>query len=124
METNTCIIKTQDDWKIFSEFVEENDSIKQDYYRIRNAPDHHKYVGFSWVTNGQKMYFVFTFIPFDLTSAPFISTKSMRARVKHWREQAIKIACFVDDGSGTKHTYESTWKTSNLVLNSLKNLGL
>ena len=34
---------------------------------------------------GKTCYFVFTVLPFGLTSAPFIFTKVMRYLVKHWR---------------------------------------
>ncbi|XP_057296266.1 uncharacterized protein LOC130625224 [Hydractinia symbiolongicarpus] len=119
---------TFDDWKIFGEFVEGNGfmfkfDIKQGYHHIEIAPEHQKYLGFSWVKNGEKRYFVFTVLPFGVSSAPFIFTKTMRVLVKHWREHAMKFSCFIDDGAGTSKTYEATLRASNFVRDSLKKSG-
>ena len=44
----------------------------------------------------------------------------MRVLVKHWRENCVKIACFIDDGAGTAPTFEQAERQSYFVKNSLK----
>ena len=114
-----------DDWKVFSEYIEKEGflfkfDIKQGYHHIDIAEQHQKYLGFSWEINGRNRYFVFTVLPFGLTSAPFIFTKVMRVLVKHWRENCVRIACFIDDGAGVGATFEKTKKHSYFVKNSLQ----
>ena len=54
----------------------------------------------------RKICFIFTALPFGLTSAPFIFTKVMRRLVKHWRINGIRITCFLDDGLGVLSSYK------------------
>ena len=65
-----------DDWKILQDFLEPTDllfkfDISQGYHHIDIDEQHQKYLGFSWKIKGQTRYFVFTVLPFGLTSAPF-----------------------------------------------------
>ena len=64
------------------------------------------FLGFSWVFKSKIKLFVFTVLPFGLTSAPFIFTKAARPLVKYWRFISVKISCFLDDGIGTEYKYE------------------
>ena len=64
------------------------------------------FLGFSWVFKGKIKLFVFTVLPFGLTSTPFIFTKAARPLVKYWRFISVKISCFLDDGIGTEYKYE------------------
>ena len=57
--------------------------IKQGYHHIDIKPEHQKYLGFAWEIKGKVRYFGITVLPFGLTSAPFISNKTMRVFVKH-----------------------------------------
>ena len=72
---------------------------------------------------GKTYYTVFTGLPFGLMSAPFIFTKVMRWLVKHWRINAIRIACFFDDSSGVASSYKMTLFLSNFMKKSLQNAG-
>ena len=69
------------------------------------------------------LFCIFTVLPFGLTSAPFIFTKVMRCLVKHWRINAIRIACFLDHGLGVASSYKMTLFHSNFVKKSLQNAG-
>ena len=40
--------------------------IKQGYHHIEVDKEHQKFLGFSWVVNGETKYFVFTVLPFGL----------------------------------------------------------
>ena len=72
---------------------------------------------------GEACYFVFTVLPFALASALFIFTKVMRCLVKHWRINAIRIACSFDDGLGVASSYKITLFHSNFVKKCLQNAG-
>ena len=43
---------------------------------------------------------MFTVLPFGLSSAPHIFTKTLKPLEKHWRHQGICVAIFLDDGWG------------------------
>ena len=88
--------------------------IKQGYHHIDIYKPYQKFPGFSWEVVWKTCYFVFMVLPFELTSAPFIFTKVMRCLVKHWRINAIRIACFLDDGLGVASSYKMTLFHSNL----------
>ena len=61
--------------------------------------DHQCFLGFSWkFRNGVTRYFVFTVLPFGLSSAPHIFTKVLKPFVKFWRVYGFNIALFLDDG--------------------------
>ena len=74
--------------------------ISQGYHHIDIFPDHQTFLGFSWSTKGVLRYFVFTVLPFGLTSGPFIFTKVVRVFVKFWRENGHKMSVYLDDGLG------------------------
>ena len=83
-------------------------SNKANYHTDIYKP-HQKFLGFSWqVGEGGTCYFVFTVLPFVLSSALFIFTKVMSCLIKHWRINAIRIACFLDDGSGVASSNKMT----------------
>ena len=48
------------------------------YHHIDIGWKRWKYLGFSFPTNGRVMYFVFTSLPFGLTTTPFLFTKFYR----------------------------------------------
>ena len=47
----------------------------------------------------------------------------MRCLVEHWRINAIRTACFLDDGLGVASSYKMTLFDSNFVKKSLQNAG-
>ena len=69
--------------------------------------EHQTYLGVSWKIDNIVKFFVFTVLPFGLSTAPFVLTKVIRPLVKHWRFKSIKIACFLDDGLGIDNTFEN-----------------
>ena len=81
--------------------------ISQGYHHIDIDEQHQKYLGFSWKIKRQTRYFIFTVLPFGLTSAPFLFTKFMKCLVTFWRAQGIKISAFIDDGLGLADKVQS-----------------
>ena len=117
-----------DDWKIMEQFVHKGDfffkfDIKQGYHHVDIWEGHQKYLGFSWNLWGQDRYFLFTVLPFGITSGPFIFTKVMRVLIKHWRERGIQISCFLDDGLAVDKDQGKLKEQSLLVQTSLKGSG-
>ena len=88
--------------------------IKQGYHQIDIYKPYQKFPSFSWEVGGKTFYFVFTVLPFELTSALFIFTKVMRCLAKHCRINAIRTACFLDDGFGVASSYKMTLFHSKL----------
>jgi len=72
--------------------------LKSGYHHIDIHPDHQKYIGFSFKIQGITRYFVFTCLPFGLSSAPHVFTKVIRPLVKSWRLKGYKIVVYLDDG--------------------------
>ena len=58
------------------------------------APPHFKYLGFAW----EGHFYVFTVLPFGLSSACYMFTKLLRPLVRYWRARALRILVYLDDG--------------------------
>ena len=68
-------------------------------------------------------FFVFTVLPFGLSTAPLVFTKVVRPLEKYWRFNSIKITCFLDDGLGIDNTFENALEKFTFVSNSLTRAG-
>ena len=59
-------------------------------------------MGFKWDCNGNVNcnvnYYVFTVLPFGLSTACYLFTKLMRPLVRHWRGRGLKAIVYPDDG--------------------------
>ena len=57
-------------------------------------------LGFAWKfpKEASIRYFVFSVLPFGLSSAPYIFTKCLKPLEKYWRFNGVNIALFLDDG--------------------------
>ena len=91
------------DWKCFENYLLANTGylfkfdLKNGYHHIDIFDSHQTYLDFSWDIKGATKYFVFTVLPFGLSSAQFVFTKVVCPLVKHWRFHAVKIVCFLDN---------------------------
>ena len=73
--------------------------LKSGYHHLDIFRDHQPFLGFAWsTTDEERNYFMFTVLPFGLSSAPYIFTKLVRPLVKHWRAQGISSIVYLDDG--------------------------
>ena len=74
--------------------------LKSGYHHIDIHPDQQTFLGFAWKFPGEIScrYFVFTVLPFGLSSTPYISTKCLKPVEKYWRIYGVNIALFLDDG--------------------------
>ena len=77
--------------------------LKSGYHHIDIYTDHQTYLGFSWrsLNSRSTSFYVFTVLPFGLSTAPHNFTKVVKPLEKHWRYMGICIAIFLDDGWST-----------------------
>ena len=61
------------------------------YHHIDIAEEHRKYLEFSW----QKRYYVFTVLPFGLSTACYIFTKIVRPLVHYWGAKGLQIVVYL-----------------------------
>lgn len=92
------------------------------YHHINIHEDHHKYLGFSWKIDGKIRYFVFTVLPFGLTSAGYIFTKTLRPLVTHWRTNSFPVIMYLDDG-WVCDTKENCERISSIIQTDLARAG-
>ena len=74
--------------------------LKNGYHHIDIAQEHQTFLGFSWRAPDSinKIFYIFTVLPFGLSSAPYVFTKVLKPLKKYWRIQGLCIAIFLDDG--------------------------
>jgi hypothetical protein len=68
--------------------------LKSGYHYVEIHKAFQQYLGFSWSVNGEIKYYVFTVLPFGLSSASFLFTKLMREIVKYWRSLSYPQTLF------------------------------
>ena len=117
-----------DDWKVMEQFIQSGVfmfklDIKQGYHHIDIFKDHQTFLGFSWEIHGIIKYFVYTVLPFGLSTGPFVFTKLMKGLVKDWRRHGIKIGCFLDDGLGVEKSKYKLREDAEFVKGSLQCAG-
>ena len=93
--------------------------LKSGYHHVDIAEVHQKYLGFSW---GDKFY-VFTVLPFGLSTACYIFTKILCPLVCYWCELGIKIIVYLDDGIGAATGCQRSLDASRIVSQTLENAG-
>ena len=72
--------------------------LKSGYHHVDIYPDHQKYLGFQWGTKESVCYYVFTVLPFGLSTACYLFTKLTRPLIKLWRGRGLKAIIYIDDG--------------------------
>ena len=120
-----------DDWKVFEDFIDSDSEaylfkfdLKSGYHHVDIHRDHQKFLGFSWsFKNEPKRYFLYSVLPFGLSSGPLIFTKIVRVLIKYWRAHGIRIACFLDDGLSVDYSKPKAKENSIFVAGSLQKSG-
>ena len=72
--------------------------LKSGYHHVDIHPDHFQFLGFQWEEKGVPNYYVFTVLPFGLSTACYVFTKLMRPLVRFWRGKGLKAILYLDDG--------------------------
>ena len=97
--------------------------LKSGYHHVEIFPDHRQYLGFSWRFDFGVKYFVFSVLPFGLSSAPYIFTKLVRALVGYWRGLGRRVVMFLDDGIGGAPDFIACQEVSRLCRVDLEKAG-
>ena len=85
--------------------------LKSGYHHIDIAEAHQKFLGFEWGGH----YYVFTVLPFGLSTACYIFTKMLRPFVRFCRARGLKMIVYLDDGLGAVSGFLEASKASKLV---------
>ena len=131
---NQYIVKAKikyEDWKVGLKYFQKGSfmisfDLKSGYHHIEIHKNFQKFLGFSWKcskTNKLK-YYVFTVLPFGLSSAPYVFTKCLKPLQKYWRLQGIQLALFLDDGWLIECIYENCLALAKTIRCDLVNSGL
>ncbi len=72
--------------------------MKSGYHHLDIRQADQTYLGFSWDLGNGPEFFVFTVLPFGLSTAPYLFTKFFRPLVHHWRSRGFLCALYLDDG--------------------------
>ena len=93
--------------------------LKFGYHHVDNAKEHWKYLGFSW----ESRFYVFTVLPFGLSSACYIFTKLVRPLVRYWRKSGLRVIVYLDDGLCAMGGESNALEASTLVQSTLSQAG-
>ena len=93
--------------------------LKSGYHHVDMAECHWKYLGFEW--HGK--FYVFTVLPFGLSSACYMFTKLVRPLVRYWRARGYRIVVYLDDGVCAVSGKETAIEASQFVQDILAKAG-
>src|SRR5438067_2250449 len=77
------------------------------------------YLGFQW----EEKYYVFTVLPFGLSTAPYVFTKIIRVLVRKWRSELISLINYLDDFLFSENSMISAEKLRQYIWNDLTRFG-
>ena len=100
--------------------------LKSGYHHVDIYPEHQEYLGFEWDSNGNVNLcngYVFTVLPFGLSTACYLFTKLMRPLVRHWRGRGLKAIVYLDDGIVAINGERRAQEEIILVRRELENAG-
>ena len=99
--------------------------LKSEYHHLEIFEGHQTYLGFSWKHSISSLvkFYVFTVLPFGLSSAPHVFTKILKPLEKHWRYQGICVFVFLDDGWGIEKDSQVCGVVANAVRADLSKAG-
>ena len=94
--------------------------LKSGYHHVDIHVESQKFLGFEW----DHKYYLFTVLPFGLSTACYVFTKLMRPLVKLWRGRGIRCVVYIDDGLIAATGIERASQDSNFIRESLVQAGL
>ena len=113
-----------EDWKVALSYFEQDAymfsfDLKSGYHHIEIHAEHQTFLGFAW----ENRSYIFTVLPFGLSTAPYIFTKVLKLLEKYWRHNRISIAVFLDDGWSTERDLAKCIEQSKTVRTDILNAG-
>ena len=118
-----------EDWRVGLDYFEKGCyftkfDLKSGYHHLDIFPEHQPYLGFSSaMRDGDTTFFMFTVLPFGLSSAPYIFTKLFRPLVKLWRSRGIHSVVYRDDGLDVEPNEALSCTNSNIIKSNLASAG-
>jgi hypothetical protein len=118
-----------EDWTVFAQMLTKDDFVidydqTSGYHHIGILQEHQQFLGFKFEwPHGLIRYFVFTQLPFGLSSASYVFTKLNRPFIKKWRSQGIPCCIYLDDGVAVAQGLDNAKAMSQLVKQDLLNAG-
>ena len=97
--------------------------LRHGYHHLDMHVASQDYLDFSWKTVNKVNYYIFTCLPFGLSSACYIFIKVVRPLVKFWRSKGFLIVVYLDDGLGFEDSEESCVNVSIEALSDLLSAG-
>ena len=92
--------------------------LKSGYHHVDIHANSQTYLGFQW--DGKQ--YVFTVLPFGLSTACYLFTKMLRPLVKLWRSRGIKVVLYIDDGIIVAPSFEKAMTDSQFIRTTLQNV--
>ena len=96
--------------------------LKSGHHHVSINESYTKFLGFSWIIDGKRRFFVFLALPFGISSACHLFTILLRPLVKHWRAKGFSIVVYLDDGWGPESSLSCTYVAES-VYSDLVNAG-
>ena len=97
--------------------------LRSGYHHVDIHPECWTYLGFSWLFNGIRRFFVYKVLPFGLSTACFVFTKLLRPLVKRWRFAGLRVILYIDDGFCVGSTAAECGRGKEVILNDLNRAG-
>lgn len=116
-DISTALIMSDESTYVFS-FV-----LKSAYHHIDIFEGHRTFLGFSWQYDSVSQYFIYNSLPFGISVAGHILTKTLKCVVKFLRWNGHRIIIFLDDGIGGRVECSEALKSSHFVKQTLLDLG-
>ena len=88
--------------------------LKSAYHHIMINPIFSTYLGLACVFNGETKCYVFNCLPFGISVASHIFSKTLRHVVKFLRSSGYKVVMFLDDGIGGSTDYDRALQASSI----------
>ena len=73
---------------------------------------------------GETKYYVFTVLPFGLSTACYLFTKLLRPLIRHWQGSGLKAILYLDDGIVAVKGRDNAVRESARVKQDLESAGL
>ena len=93
--------------------------LKSGYHHVNVAEAHQRFLGIEW----GGAYYMFTVLPFGLSTACYVFTKLLRPLVRYWRASGIRIVLYLDDGLAVAADKHSALTASDFVRKTLSSAG-
>ena len=98
--------------------------LKSAYHHIKIHKKHRQYLGAAFTNQkGDKVYFIFKFLPFGLSSAVHAITKLFKPINAYFHTQGIRHTIFLDDGRGLAESAAEAEGTRAIIYDVLQKAG-